>query len=433
MRSTRAIIAGAAVVAASIPVQGRAQTPSFTPAPVPSASTPEVRLAPPAPRLYGGLEYLLWSVKDAPLAVPLLSTGPFTEPDRGGFLKDSNATILYGAPQAPAEGGKDTQSFPLFSGARLTLGSWIDDAHTYAVEGSGFLLQQKDARYDSRSDFMGNPGQRIPLFNSETYSSGGVGMAVTPQEDGVPVSLPGELTGDASFRSSLDFWGLGATGVANIYRDSNLEVSELGGFRYLNLTEAFSLNMHITGLPNTLYAGQSGWLADNFKTENEFFGGTLGIRGRYSYGPVWAQATTTLGIGLSHESEAISGGFQDYNVPGVTGAPGVVNGLIPVKEGPNGVFAQPSNEGHRSTNKFAIVPEVDLKLGYDITPAVQLTVGYNFIYYSSVLRPTDQIDRSFSKGLPFGQDPTSTNGPVAKMQTTDFYAQGLTVGVGFKF
>ena len=315
----------------------------------------------------------------------------------------------------------------------MTVGSWLDDTHSYAVEGSGFLLQQHAALYNSRSDSSGSPGQRIPLFNSETYSSGGVGMAVTPQEDGVPVSLPGELVGDASFRSTLDFWGVGATGVANIYRDSNVEVSGLGGFRYLNLTEAFSLNMHINGLPNSLYGMQSGWLADNFKTENEFFGGTLGIRGRYSYGPFWAQGTTLLGIGLSHESEAISGAFQDYNVPAVTGAPGVVNGQIPLKEGPNGVFAQPSNEGHRSTNKFAVVPEVDLKLGYDITPNVQLTVGYNFIYYSSVLRPTDHIDRSLSKGLPFGQDPTSTNGPVAKMHTTDFYAQGLTVGVGFKF
>ena len=432
MRSLRSFIALAGPLLAA-PGLAWAQPAAYAPAPVPSAGAPEVRLAPPASRLYGGLEYLLWSVKDAPLSVPLLSTAPFTEPDRAGFLKNSDATILYGAPQSPAVGGKDSQSFPLFSGARVTVGSWLDDAHSYAVEGSGFLLQQQTARYSSRSDGNGSPGMRIPLFNSQTYSSGGVGMAVTPQEDGVPVALPGELVGTASFRNTLDFWGVGATGVASLYRDANLELSGLGGFRYLNLTETFGLNMHINGLPNTPYAMQSGWLADNFKTENEFFGGTLGLRGRYTYGKIWAQATTTIGIGLSHETEAISGGFQDYNVPAVAGAPGVVNGQIPLKEGPNGAFAQPSNEGHRSTNKFAVVPEVDLKLGYDLTPDIQLTVGYNFIYYSSVLRPTDQIDRSFSKGLPFGQDPTATNGPVAKMKTTDFYAQGLTVGVGFKF
>ena len=88
MHTTRAIMtgAGALIVAAGlVPVQAAAQTPGYTPAPVPAASAPDVRLAPP--RLYGSLEYLLWSVKDAPLAVPLLSTGPFTEPDRGGFSR----------------------------------------------------------------------------------------------------------------------------------------------------------------------------------------------------------------------------------------------------------------------------------------------------------------------------------------------------------
>jgi len=76
---------------------------------------------------------------------------------------------------------------------------------------------------------------------------------------------------------------------------------------------------------------------------------------------------------------------------------------------------------------------VQVKLGYDVSPSMRLTVGYDFIYYSSVLRPTDQNDRSFSKGLPFGQDTSSTDGPVRKMKITDFYAYGLNVEVSFRF
>jgi hypothetical protein len=61
------------------------------------------------------------------------------------------------------------------------------------------------------------------------------------------------------------------------------------------------------------------------------------------------------------------------------------------------------------------------------------SVGYDFLYESSVLRPTDQIDRSFSKGLPFLQDPNSTTGPIRRFKTTDFYAQGVSLGVAFRF
>ena len=197
---------------------------------------------------------------------------------------------------------------------------------------------------------------------------------------------------------------------------------------------SLALNLqNIQGLPGTAFAGQSGWNTDDFKTSNQFVGPSLGVRARAIYGPFSAELTTKLGIGLSHERESISGAYNAYGTPAVTGAPGQASGIIAVKAGPNGIFAQPSNSGTRSTNEFAVVPEFQFKLGYDITPAVRLTVGYDFIYYSNVLRPTDQIDRAFSKGLPFGQDTSSVGGPGRKMVTTDFYAHGLTVGVGYRF
>jgi len=400
----------------------------------PASAAPEVTISPSsAPRLYGGIEYLYWWMKGAPLAVPLLSTAPFTEPDRGGFLKNSDATILYGAPHAPAVGGNDTQTFSGFSGARLTIGYWLDDAHRYAVEGEGFLLQNGSAGYEASSDANGNPGMRVPLYNSVPYRSGGVGMVVGPTEDGVPVSLPGELTGAASFKNTLQLWGVAANGVASLYRDSSWELSGLGGFRYLSLTEGFNLNININGLANTAFMGESGWASDQFLTQNRFYGATVGLRGKYVIGPVSVELTGRVSFGVDNETLDVSGYFQDFNTPLLTSIPRVTNGLRVLTQGPNGIFAQPSNEGRTSGNRFAVVPEVGIKLGYNITPSLLLTIGYNFLYESSVLRPTDQIDRNFSKGLPFMQDSTSTVGPTRRFKTTDFYAQGLTVGVSYRF
>src|SRR4029079_9665006 len=103
--------------------------------------------------------------------------------------------------------------------------------------------------------------------------------------------------------------------------------------------------------------------------------------------------------------------------------------------GPEGVFAQPANEGTYGSTRFAFVPEVRAKVGYDITPAITLTVGYDFIYYSNVVRPGDQINREIPKGQTFQQAmaPPSTTSPARLYNTTDFYAQGLNVGVTARF
>jgi hypothetical protein len=54
---------------------------------------------------------------------------------------------------------------------------------------------------------------------------------------------------------------------------------------------------------------------------------------------------------------------------------------------------------------------------------------------STVIRPTDQIDRNLPKGQTFNQaDPTiSTESPSKKFTQTDFYAQGFSFGLEFTF
>jgi hypothetical protein len=406
-----------------------------TPAvPATNAAAPDVSISQvPMHRLYGGIEYLHWWVKGAPLSVPLLTTGPDVEPIEGGFIKNSDVTILYGAPFSPAVGGNNTQSFPGLSGARLTLGYWFDDQRRYAIEGEGFGLQNATTIFQTNSDASGQPPMRIPLYNSVPYLAGGPGgMLVLPTEDGVPVSVPDDVAGKVSFKNSLNFWGVQANGVASLYRDGPWELSGLGGFRYLSLSESFNLRLDIVGVSG-MYTGESGWTGDQFSTANHFYGATLGMRGRYHFGPFSVEATGRLSLGADNEMLNVSGSFAEYNTPIVSGTPGSANGLRTVTTGPNGIFAQPSNEGSTSGTRFAVVPEIGIKLGYDVTPSMQLTIGYNFLYISSVLRPTDQIDRNFSKGLPFLQDPASTTGPTRRFKTTDFYAQGFTVGVSYRF
>jgi hypothetical protein len=128
-------------------------------------------------------------------------------------------------------------------------------------------------------------------------------------------------------------------------------------------------------------------------------------------------------LGASNEVLNVSGGFLSYDF------------ISPVRTGPEGVFAQPANEGQFSQVHFAVVPEVQLKLGYNITPSVLATVGYDFLFDSNVIRPTDQINRNIPKGQTFlqGGDIVSTTSPAKLFRTTSFFAQGISVGLEFRF
>ena len=77
---------------------------------------------------------------------------------------------------------------------------------------------------------------------------------------------------------------------------------------------------------------------------------------------------------------------------------------------------RPSPTRATSTNiyqsPFAIVPELDLNLAFAITPHLTARIGYTFIYWSSVLRPGDQINSTVSPQLIPSEFPrTGTSGP----------------------
>ena len=78
---------------------------------------------------------------------------------------------------------------------------------------------------------------------------------------------------------------------------------------------------------------------------------------------------------------------------------------------PFGLFAQ----GNRSQTEFAVVPSGTIKVGYDITPDLSLTLAYNYLYMSSVGRIGDQI------------------ASPSDIRQSSFFLQGITVGTRAQF
>ena len=126
---------------------------------------------------------------------------------------------------------------------------------------------------------------------------------------------------------------------------------------------------------------------------------------------------------------------QIVNING--GSTVLVPGAAPVSA-VGGILAQQSNIGQHYHCTFGVVPEAGLEVGYQITPRIRATLGYTALYWSSVARPGNQIDRTVNPALPptdamFGIGGGPARPALPSLRESDFWAQGLNFGLMFGF
>jgi hypothetical protein len=127
-----------------------------------------------------------------------------------------------------------------------------------------------------------------------------------------------------------------------------------------------------------------------------------------------------LALGFTHESIDIRGQTS-------TTAPGV--GPDPV-----GFFAQTGNSGRTTHDEFAVVPQVQVRLSYDLTSWFRVYGGYELLYLSSVALAGDQLDRNINVSYIPGFGPsTGVNAPLRNDHRSDFFAHGVTFGFELSF
>jgi hypothetical protein len=348
-------------------------------------------------RLWGGAEYLLWWIKDGPLRIPLVATGNPQDPFPGA-LGQPGTRIVFGGQ------GLD---YGALSGGRATLGAWIDCDRTWGVEGSGFLLERGSTSFRAGSDAVGNPPIYLPAFRSELGREGSFII-------GDPLRV---LAGNLAIDSTSRLWGAEGNAYLNFSRRSGLSLDLLTGVRYLDLEErltlAAPLNDPILDIQQTF--------GDSFATRTQFYGGQVGARACMQRGALSAELTAKVALGENHQ------------VVDVLGATALSGSGTPPGFFPGGIFAQPSNMGRRTHDEFAVVPEVQIKAGYDVRPGLRVTVGYDFLYWNKVVRPGNQIDHAVNQTQSLGGPLVGPATPVPLFNRSDFWAQGVSAGLEIHF
>ncbi len=409
---------------ATPPTPGPAQP--VTPAPAPSCSTePTTKWQDthvgPREQIWFDAGYRLWWIKDARITAPLVTTGPVTAPQ---------TTTLFGASEV---------NYGSFNGLNLDGGLWLDCRHTIGVEMGGFYFGRQDVTQTFASDAGGNPVIARPFTS---------GLTLTSATDFV--SIPGVLSGSVTAQTTSRLAGANLNFVKNLSQCDNYTVDTLFGFRYIDLEERLDVTQNSTPLNGgaltfnggTLPPGVGLSLADSFTTRNQFYGGLMGTRGELRFGPAFIDLTSTIALGPNHEILQVYGRTTALTpggatVPGGLLAVGGGNETILAANGQPTAFVHDGNIGRYTTNRFVAAPEVGLQAGAYVTSHIRLSVGYNFLYMTDVVRPGTQINQQINtRFVPSSPAFGSTSGPplpTVNDAREDFHAQGVTFSAEIKY
>jgi hypothetical protein len=401
------------------PIQAVAPAPPATPAP-PPALDPAASYGPAlptdslmsgglarGPKAWVGAEYLIYWTKDAPLNGVIATAGP------------GNSTALLGSPGTRVVIGNSTLDYKNFSGVRVFGGYWFTNNESIGLEGNFFILPEKHSGTPTVAGAPGLPTLARPFLDT----------ALNRPNSRV-LSRPGFFNGGLRVDGTQELWGAEALPVWRFFdRGGRMTFDALTGFKFVNLNESLTITDFATAQRGgaVIFQGRgfpapaTTTVSDGFRTDNSFYGGVIGLRGNYHVEAFIFSLTGKLGLGTVN---------QELRVNGST----TLTGAGPAATTSTGGFFIPANaSGKIERDDFAVVPEVLANLSVQVTSHLTMTVGYNFLAISDVIRPGDQLSSNINPALaPWAPNFGARFGPPAAgvpFRTTDFWAHGINVGL----
>jgi hypothetical protein len=357
--------------------------------------------ATPSPRCYFGVDYLQWwASRDR---FPLLATT--------GSLTDAVPAAFGQAGTKPLLGGEGFGS-PSSPGVRVYGFFWFDQDHTLGLDLSAFYLEQAE-----RQATVGGNGDPSGVLVARPFFNPNAGA-----NDADPVNVPGVTSGLLTVNLKRNLWG----GDADLRCSQCVDfgpftrVTFLAGGRYQSLSENLLISEFANDVPDALgNPGNSYLLHDNFQTFNRFYGAQCGLESESRVGALVLTMGAKVAFGVTQQTVK-TGGDTTVTEPDGTVTTDVTRGL----------FVQPSNLGRLSRDRFAVVPVAYASLAWEFNEHFRVSFGYDFLWWSSVVRPGEQIDTVVNIGAVGDQGQLGgITRPEPLFRASSFWAQGLSAGL----
>jgi hypothetical protein len=343
-------------------------------------------LNPFANRLWVRGEFLAMWGKSANVP-PLVTTSNAAD---AGVLGRSSTQILFGG---------RFEDPGIYPGGRLTVGYKCNPCEDTGLEASYMFLSNKGVTLSA--DSTTTPIIARPFFNVQT-----------PGQDAVIIALPNSdpsLNQTGSINASLtnEFYSLEMLWRQGMQTQCGRQLNFLAGYRYGNFNEILAINS------STQFLGATTQISDRFSAENVFHGAELGISTKKRYCRWTVELLGKFALGNTRSTLDMRG--STIISTGTTTQ--------------SGLLAPPVNISHIEENNFTVIPELGITLGYDLTDRLRASLGYTFLYWSRVARPSDQIDMNVN----VGNVSTSPPAPMFRYVPGDYWVQGCTAGLEFRF
>jgi hypothetical protein len=358
-------------------------------------------------RTWVGVDYMmLWS--KGRFLPPLVTTGT---PGQDGVWGQPSTVALYGNEDI----GEDFRS-----AGRLSLGLWLDRSERVGIGGRFLISETDEAPFSAESNAGGAPLLARPFFNSDL---------IVNAQDSLIVSSPGIRRGIVAAQAENDLMSLDAYLRVLLYQYEDRRLDLLAGYQFSRIDDSLSIGNRMYQIGGAFPVGTRFEFDDLFDVKNTFHGATVGLQGEYSYGSLRLSMLSKLGFGNLHREVRIDGRSR------------VIDANNNVADFTGGMLALPTNIDTYKDDVFSFVPEVEMKLMYEVSKGFEVAIGYSFLYWTEVALAGDQIDRSV-QGMPTVNGSQLLGGTLAPgapanpafagVQDAGFWAQGLTFGVTLK-
>lgn len=327
------------------------------------------------------LEFLYWATQ-GPNAPPLVTTGP----PLAGLGLDAAA----GNPLTTTLLGGQQMVNGMRPGFRMEGGLFIGSTGDWALAYSVISLGSRSERLEGGSD--GSNVVNLPQFNS---------LLGIPIQTPIYVGYPGLTRGTVTASVQTSFTSVGAQVRRVGQSGTGFRFDLIGGYRYLHLGDSIATSFDVVSatLPGPASPRFQG--EQSTRTRNEFDGGDFGFQFQGRVGKLTFDFQSTLALGAT-TTEIDRSFTRSYIGGGLIGVPIPPAGIPLIQTG-----------GLTKRSEFAVVPQVGMKLGWEPIDHVRLTMGYDFLYWSRVRRAPELFT---------GND-----------VVTDFWAQGLSTGIEFRY
>lgn len=225
------------------------------------------------------------------------------------------------------------------------------------------------------------------------------------------------FTGAFDATSEFDIVASEAYGRILFGKAENFRVDLIGGYSFFAIDDELTINSLTVG---GAIPGQERRFRDSFDAANRFHGGQLGFETQLNKGRWSMTSLTKVHLGNMNQRLVIAGG----SVSDLPGPPPPVNYA-------NGFFVQ-GQQGVYEQDEFSFVPEVNIKLGYQLRSNVHFTVGYSFLFWNTLALAGEQLDPRLDPTY-FLDDTANPQFAGFQMRDSSLWIQGIDLGLTIDF